>query len=127
MGAIGNTLKHGAEGWRQGDSCKELVWQIYRFRRVLFENVMEFARGKPNELERRPVEKHAEESSSFPPSYPEGVPSIICRSARRSAPAVYGLGRKSRAPAFDARATMPSALSPLAASTLTLGLMRTST
>lgn len=76
-----NAVKHGAERWGQGYSYKELVWEIYRLRRVLFANVMEFARGRPdelhvfsvacasvdaflNELECRSVEKYAEENEA---------------------------------------------------------------
>lgn len=81
IGAKWNAVKHGAERWGQGYSYKELVWEIYRLRRVLFDNVREFARGKPNELdvfslacssadsflnelECRSVEKYAEESET---------------------------------------------------------------
>ncbi|MDB6135197.1 MAG: sensor histidine kinase [Verrucomicrobiales bacterium] len=72
---------HGAQRWEQGYSIKELMLEIYRLRKVMFQEVVNFAGGQPgelsvfsaacgfvdaflNDLECRSVERFAEESES---------------------------------------------------------------
>ncbi|RYD30630.1 MAG: sensor histidine kinase [Verrucomicrobiaceae bacterium] len=72
---------HGAQRWGQGYSIKELMLEIYRLRKVMFQEVVNFAAGQPgelsvlsaacgfvdaflNDLECRSVERFAEESES---------------------------------------------------------------